>query len=229
MFERLSRQDHYQVLEVDYRATPEEIKAAYERAKEIYGNESLVSSTILSREERHRILQRVAEAYDTLIAEDSRRLYNQALTQRSPELRKVLNRGWNVGDPRRPSDSAPGTYPRLVKPDIESQPAAPPARPGEGPTPLQESKLQLGIKEEATGSFLRRARESAGLDLRAIAQETKIGVTMLKYIEEERLDRLPVPVYLKNFVSQYARCLGLDDQKVARTYLARIRRLQSKP
>jgi cytoskeletal protein RodZ len=50
---------------------------------------------------------------------------------------------------------------------------------------------------------------------------------MLEYIETERLDRLPAPVYLRNFTLQIARCLGLDEEKVSRTYLARIRRLQS--
>jgi cytoskeletal protein RodZ len=50
---------------------------------------------------------------------------------------------------------------------------------------------------------------------------------MLEYIESERVDRLPAPVYLRNFALQIARCLGLDEEKVARTYLARIRRLQT--
>jgi cytoskeletal protein RodZ len=87
--------------------------------------------------------------------------------------------------------------------------------------------MQLGMTEEATGEFLRRAREALGLDLSAISEETKIGGSMLEYIEMERLDRLPAPIYLKNFTLQIARCLGLDEEKVARTYLARIRRLQS--
>ena len=65
------------------------------------------------------------------------------------------------------------------------------------------------------------------MDLRTIAEETKIGVTMLHYIEEEQLERLPVPVYLKNFVSQYARCLGLQEKKVTRSFMARIERLRS--
>jgi cytoskeletal protein RodZ len=83
------------------------------------------------------------------------------------------------------------------------------------------------LTEEATGEFLRLAREALGLDLATISEETKIGCSMLEYIEAERLDRLPAPVYLKNFTLQIARCLGLDEEKVARTYLSRIRRLQS--
>jgi hypothetical protein len=102
--------------------------------------------------------------------------------------------------------------------------------PAPGPAPVVDrmrSALQLGLTEEATGEFLRQAREALGLDLATISQETKIGCSMLEYIETERLERLPAPVYLKNFTLQIARCLGLDEEKVARTYLARIRRLQT--
>jgi hypothetical protein len=101
--------------------------------------------------------------------------------------------------------------------------------PSKSPAPAgpRRSPLQLGLTEEATGEFLRRAREALGLDLNTISNETKIGCSMLEYIETERLERLPAPVYLRNFTLQIARCLGLDEEKVSRTYLARIRRLQS--
>ena len=67
MFRRLSEQDHYQILEVDYSASAEEIQTAYENAREIYSNDSLVSSSILNAEERRHMLRRVKEAYNTLI------------------------------------------------------------------------------------------------------------------------------------------------------------------
>ena len=73
MFRRFTEQDFYQILEIDYSATPEEIQTAYENAREIYARDSLVSSSILNAEERNEILRRVKEAYNTLIAEDSRR------------------------------------------------------------------------------------------------------------------------------------------------------------
>ncbi len=213
MLKRLAEQDHYQVLEVDYTAGPEEIQTAYESAREIYGGDSLVSSSILDREERRQILSRVSQAYHTLIAGESRRLYDETLAESMGE-----SEGVQLGAMRNEKatvESAPPAspnYPRLVKGSQRLQ---------------RRCKIQLGAKEEASGDFLRRARESTGLDLRTIAEETKIGVTMLHYIEEEQLERLPVPVYLKNFVSQYARCLGLQEKKVARSFMARVERLRS--
>jgi hypothetical protein len=115
-------------------------------------------------------------------------------------------------------DEAEGTLPESV--------SEPPDAIDHDPEP-QRTPLQLGLTEEASGEFLRRAREALGLDLSTISEVTKIGCSMLEYIEAERLDRLPAPIYLKNFTQQIARCLGLEEEKVARTYLARIRRLQS--
>jgi curved DNA-binding protein CbpA len=217
MLKRPSEQDYYQVLEVDYSATPEEIQIAYDSALEIYGSESLVSMSILSDEERRKTLRRIKEAYNTLIAEKSRRLYDATLSAKgdvSPESAQE-NIKIEEAPPNQGEASSPAAFPRLIK---GAQVADSPPKP--------RSTLRLGIKEEASGDFLRRARESANLDLRTISEETKIGVTMLTYIEEERLEMLPAPVYLRNFVSQYANCLGLDPEKVARSYLSRIRRLE---
>jgi hypothetical protein len=229
MFRRLSEQDYYQVLEVEYDASPEEIQSAYEDAREIYSHEALVSVSILTEPERRKTYERIAEAYQTLIAEESRRLYDESLgiPCRSPaRARLTVERRETpliLTSPLNPLDTealeeAEGTLPESVP-----EPPAPERRSIEP----RRNPMQLGMTEEATGEFLRRAREALGLDLSAISEETKIGGSMLEYIEMERLDRLPAPIYLKNFTLQIARCLGLDEEKVARTYLARIRRLQS--
>jgi hypothetical protein len=232
MFRRLSEQDYYQVLEVEYDASPEEIQSAYEDAREIYSHEALVSVSILSEPERRKTYERIAEAYQTLIAEESRRLYDEALglpcrrparsclTAERRETPLILTSPLNPLDTEALAE-AEGTLPETADEPPAPEPCCPVS------DEPRKSPLQLGITEEATGEFLRRARQALGLDLSAISEETKIGCSMLEYIESERLDRLPAPIYLKNFTLQMARCLGLDEEKVARTYLARIRRLQS--
>ncbi|MGH9318502.1 MAG: helix-turn-helix domain-containing protein [Vicinamibacteria bacterium] len=218
MFRRLSEQDFYQVLEVGYDASPEQIQSAYEDAREIYSREALVSVSILSEHERRKIAERIAEAYQTLIAEESRRFYDESLGIRRKAVsrsRISLERHEGIEG----SAQAVGT--------VQVEEADPPPPRAAVSSEPRRSPLQLGLTEEATGEFLRRSREALGLDLSTISDETKIGCSMLEYIETERLDRLPAPVYLRNFTLQIARCLGLDEEKVARTYLSRIRRLQS--
>ncbi|MEE9179646.1 MAG: hypothetical protein V3U22_02020, partial [Vicinamibacteria bacterium] len=59
MLDRPSDQNYYEVLEISADATTEEIQAAYERARDVYASESVVSASILTPEERREILERV--------------------------------------------------------------------------------------------------------------------------------------------------------------------------
>ena len=73
MFKRFNEQDYYQVLELAYDASCDDIQTAYEEAREIYSHDALVSCSILSPPERRSVAERIAQAYQTLIAEESRR------------------------------------------------------------------------------------------------------------------------------------------------------------
>lgn len=64
------------------------------------------------------------------------------------------------------------------------------------------------------GASLRRERELRGVSLQEIAASTKIGVSMLKAIEEDQLDKLPQGLFVRGFVREYARFLALDEQKI---------------
>ena len=75
-----------------------------------------------------------------------------------------------------------------------------------------------------TGAELRRMREARGLSLRHIAAVTKIGVRFLEYIEEDRFAFLPAPVYLRGFLQEYARLVGIDPRRAADAYMSRLAR-----
>jgi len=78
------------------------------------------------------------------------------------------------------------------------------------------------LPDVITGPDLRRIRESRGISLREIATQSKIGMRFLEYIEDDRLPYLPAPVYLRGFLQEYARAVGLDPLKVASSYMARL-------
>jgi curved DNA-binding protein CbpA len=73
-----------------------------------------------------------------------------------------------------------------------------------------------------TGADLRRLREARGISLRHIASVTKIGMRYLEYIEEDRFAFLPAPVYLRGFLQEYARLVGIDQRRAADAYMSRI-------
>lgn len=226
MLRRLSEQDHYQVLEVSYDASSDEIQSAFETARDIYSHEALVSSSILSDRERRRTFHQISEAYQTLIAEESRRLYDKRLGVSAVRpTRKFLSTP-TVSDSV-VATSVPAPSEARVEPEHDSADEVETSEQAAVAESLpRERPMQLEHAQEATGAFLRAARQAMGLELATISKETKIGCSMLEYIENERLDRLPAAVYLRNFTRQFARCLGLDEDQVSKTYLERIRRLK---
>ena len=73
-----------------------------------------------------------------------------------------------------------------------------------------------------SGANLRRIREARGLSLRHMADVSKIGTRFLEYIESDRFGHLPPPVYLRGFLKEYARIVGLDPGAVAEAYMKRM-------
>lgn len=90
---------------------------------------------------------------------------------------------------------------------------------------LLQSELarEIQITTEFTGAFLRKIRESQGIELPEIAARTKISLTHLRAIEEEQFGDLPAIVYVRGFVREVAKLLKLDPAQVDRTYLKRLR------
>jgi flagellar biosynthesis protein FlhG len=77
---------------------------------------------------------------------------------------------------------------------------------------------------EFSGSLLRRLRESADASLDDVADITKISKRYLHALEENDFDTLPAAVYVRGFVSEYARALGLDSKTVSKSYMSLYRR-----
>jgi curved DNA-binding protein CbpA len=94
----------------------------------------------------------------------------------------------------------------------------PPAQAPPPPMPVAPARMPA----EVTGPALRRVREARGLTLHHIAATTKIGVRFLQYIEDDRFAYLPPSVYLRGFLQEYARLIGLDPREMADAYLKRV-------
>jgi cytoskeleton protein RodZ len=58
------------------------------------------------------------------------------------------------------------------------------------------------------------------IDLREIADRTKISLRYLKAMEQDRFDLLPAPVFAKGFLREYAKYVGLNPDEVVNFYLS---------
>ena len=77
-----------------------------------------------------------------------------------------------------------------------------------------------GLEEEQmAGEILKKRREELGQDLKEIAHILKINSNYLKAIEDEAFEKLPVEVYAKGYIREYARFLNIDPEIIIRAYI----------
>jgi len=74
------------------------------------------------------------------------------------------------------------------------------------------------IKISSFGAKLISARERLGLDLDAVAEETKIRKHYLNALEQENFSVLPARVYATGFVGRYARLLNIDPELLVKEF-----------
>lgn len=82
--------------------------------------------------------------------------------------------------------------------------------------------LEIPNDAPFNGELLRRVRESKGLSLAQVADRTRISKSHLENIEADRYEPLPATVYLRGMLASLARELGLDQQRVAKSYVALV-------
>jgi flagellar biosynthesis protein FlhG len=211
----LGEQDHYEALDIPRSATRDEIDRAYQLARVTYADDSLAGYSVFQEGEAPLLRDRLELAYRTLADADARRAYDVELAQESrrsppePELARVAA----------PADAAPAVAESF---GVEMLPP---------PTVLAH---ELGDEDpdeddaEYDGERLQRVRIRRGIEIEEIAGVTKVNPTYLRFIEEERFDDLPAAVYVRGFLKCYARCIGLDPDRVAQSYMRRYEERSSK-
>jgi curved DNA-binding protein CbpA len=199
-----SLETHYATLGLDPRASREQVEKAYRFSLEMYGESALATYSLLAAEDVRAARERIAKAYEVLADSVRRREYDLSLGIGAPSgllpFPSALPLAARATPPRSADSVRPEPEPVLPLP-------APPSLP-----------------DLITGADLKKLRESRGVSLRGIALVTKIGVRFLEYIEEDRLAFLPAPVYLRGFLMEYGRALGLDPLRTAESYMARLPR-----
>lgn len=80
----------------------------------------------------------------------------------------------------------------------------------------RESESDGGV---AVGAALRSAREARGDSLSDVAHALKLSQGQIEALEMERFDLLPGPVFVRGFLRNYARYLGLDPEAVAAAFV----------
>jgi cytoskeletal protein RodZ len=75
---------------------------------------------------------------------------------------------------------------------------------------------------------LKEQREKLGKDINDVAMITRIKASYLKAIEEEDFAKLPVEVYTKGYIREYAKFLGYPSDAAIATYEAYLEEIKGK-
>ncbi|MDQ3338136.1 MAG: helix-turn-helix domain-containing protein [Myxococcota bacterium] len=198
----LPSDSHYELLEVPPTASFEDIRRANRRIRDIYGAESIAISGLYDPASLEAVHRRLDLSYTTLMDAAKRKEYDMELF---PD---------GVPMPITHSPIAIGEAPSPRPPAKVDDPATLAVRP---------AMPEISATTVFTGPLLRQIREAIGVELREIAEKSKIGMAYLHALEGEVFAKLPAAVYVRGFLSQYARALGLDAERVQQTYLARFK------
>ena len=79
-------------------------------------------------------------------------------------------------------------------------------------TSMQNENMQT------VGAYLKKNRELRGISLEEIASSTKININILSYLEADRFEKLPAPVFVKGFIKTYLGYLGVDPKEAVLFY-----------
>ena len=71
---------------------------------------------------------------------------------------------------------------------------------------------------ESFGEYLKNLREERDISLQRISEKTKIAVTNLDLLEQDRYDLLPPRVFVKGFIRSYAAEVGLDPEETTQRF-----------
>lgn len=201
----LPHDTHYELLEVPPTASFEDIRRANRRIRDIYGAESIAISGLYDPASLEAVHRRLDLSYTTLMDAVKRKEYDLELFPDGVPL------------PLHPPGAAAPPVRTAAKTDDSGNLAVRPPMP------------ELTPQTEFSGPLLRQIREAVGVELREIAERSKIGMAYLHALEGDLFGKLPAAVYVRGFLAEYARALGLDAERVKQTYLARYKAARPTP
>lgn len=224
MNERYEGQTYYELLEVPPQAGPTEIYTAYQRARTTYSPSSPALYSMFSPEEAKELMLLIEEAYQTLSHQGRRREYDMKIGLIDPRAQvpkpamslKQERNAKKVDDPwvgpvrvtQRSKEEVPAGFARTKFSTYEVK---------------KDFELEINAAEEIDGKYLQKIRLYKGVSLDQISEEIRVAKAVLVALEANDMDALPVAVFTRGFVVQYARALAVDEKKISETYMKYFR------
>jgi len=195
-----SRYNYYDILELNSNSAHQDVTTAYERVRATYSGDNPALYTIFSEQEARELLILIEEAYAVLGNKNLRAIYDQRLLSgrfqnEELSLQAILAASKQMTTEQKPEEKkAP-----YVKNDR-----------------FEEEIASCALWN---GDLLKKVRDYKNITTNKMSEITKINSYYVTAIENMDYENLPAPVFIRGYVVQIARVLGLDDKKVADSYM----------
>ena len=209
---RFGELNFYEILGIPLNASYFEIRQGYKEELSIYDEDSVISYSFFSDDERAEILKKIEEAFLTLMDEIKRGEYDRTLVDAGIADASILSkRGQEKPIPLfqtgRSADHN-ALFERVRRRVKEKDVTA--------------ISTEILSKEVISGNDLKRLRESIGIKLEEVFEVARIRKSFLRAMEEDQFEELPPMVYLKSFLKSYAELLQVDAQKIVEGYTKNV-------
>lgn len=195
--------NYYEVLEVPKDATQDTIYSAYQQAKQTYSLSNPKIFSIFSESEAIHWLNMIEEAYSVIGHPNTRRVYDIEQKLTHPQASNCTDKTAEQSE----NDAAelPEGFARTQHSQYQ----------------INKNMEDLIEKQELfDGLFLKKIREYKNIDLTEFSKHTCIAIRHLYAIENNNFSVLPAAVFVRGYIIQYCRLLGLDQKKVVSSFMS---------
>jgi hypothetical protein len=204
-----SKNNYYDILEISNTATQHEITVAYEKAKRTYSVQNAALYSVFTEAEAAALRELIEEAYQVLSNQNYRNIYEKRLLSKS-----YSGADLSLEAVKKASSELFNENSLLQKMTLNS---APVDKPAYETNPSLENEIQSC--DQWSGDFLRKVREYKKFSLELLHEKTKVNPWYLAALEKMEPENLPAPVFVRGYVTQFAKTLGLDEKQVAESYM----------
>ena len=217
----------YETLNVSPSASFEEIRDAYLQAKSTHSEENMALYSIMSTENLDENINEIENAYKVLSNEERRIKYHKEnniesswiLTKEASNNNNLIEKSKN--DFTEVNENSPTKENKIANLVANNKFAL-----KYDSDPIFEKEIK--DTTEYSGEILRRIREYKNVNIERMSEMTRISKTHIRNIESDNYSQLPARVYTRGFVYQYAKCLKINPDEVASSYMNRVDQSQNK-
>jgi Helix-turn-helix domain/DnaJ domain len=207
-----NRYNYYDILEIGPQATQHEILLAYEKAKRTYSPQNISLYSIFSKQEAESLRHMIEEAYKVLGNQTYRNIYEkriQAKTYTDYELSfDSIQQSLKVDLVQNLNEKNTPPLKATALPNQE-----------EVFEKNEDFESEIKTQQEWSGEFLQKVREYKKVSIDHLHEKTKVNPWYLKALENMDPKNLPAPVFVRGYIIQMAKSLGLNEKAVAESYM----------